>query len=105
MRFAFFLFRLFLNLIALFTQDPNPDFDIDPNVLAAGDLKLNFNGLSLPFFLDNSSESELLTLKVKGFESLTFLVICQLSSPFHFCVHLNHDLADRNYGKHFCSNA
>jgi len=40
--------------LALFAQDPNPDFDPDfdprdPNVLAAGDLKLNFNGLYLPF--------------------------------------------------------
>ena len=54
---AFFLFRLFVDfsLLALFAQDPNPDLDPDfdprdPNVLAAGDLKLNFNGLYLPFF-------------------------------------------------------
>ena len=51
--FAFFLFRFFivLSLIALFAQEPNPDLDpdSDPNVFAAGDLKLNFKGLPFPF--------------------------------------------------------
>ena len=52
--FAFFLFRLFAvpSFMALFAQDPNPDFDFDkdPNVFAAGDLKLNFKGLYFVFF-------------------------------------------------------
>jgi len=47
--------------LALLAQDPNPGFDKDPNVLAAGDLKLNFNGLYLPF-LDSGGGSVTLTV-------------------------------------------
>ena len=33
------------------------------------------------------------------------IMIIQQPGPFRSCVHRMHVLADRNYGKHFCSNA
>ena len=40
-----------------------------------------------------------------SFRKTRIILIIKQPSPFRSCVHRMHVLADRNYGKHFCSNA